>query len=295
MKTNLQNFSGFFQVDSHTRSTRFLWMLWISICLAVLTFGIWAIVVDFFFQTQSQEPFFFEMALVIFFTLVLPALGLIIGSTKIRLKPGIYLRGIRITNSGIEVGTLTVDLDSVGPRNIWEKTNSGNILEGNWTQQKTIKNKAIDILLVLRTGRDAMRRIFFERFVITSREEILYQLIGKNSTETVWNDLVTMSNGSFQLLGDSDGVPTNHLFQPLELAADVISTCRPSNPPSCTLKIVSNSTNLGNVLASGMLGGTIIAGVNYPRDKEPLENISDKNFVKSLRKFVKERGWSLSN
>jgi hypothetical protein len=270
-------------------------MLSIPICLSIITFGIWSIVTDSFDLTQNLELQFWGMAVVILITLVLPALGLIIGSAKIRQKPGVYLRGIRVTNLGIEIGTLIVDLDSVGPRNIWEKTNSGNILEGNWTHQKTIKNKAIDILIVLRAGCDEAKLIFFERFVITSREESLYQLIGTSSAEIHRNDLVAISNGSFQLLGDTYGVTTNHLFQHLGLVADVLSTCRPSNPPSCTLKIVPSPASHANVLAFGVLGGIITEGVNYSRDKEPLENFSDKNFAKSLGIFLKERGWRFSN
>ena len=234
MKKNLQNFSGLFQINPHTRSKKFLWMLSIPVSFSIITFGIWVIVVGFFDSSQSLEPQFFETALIVLFTLVLPVLGLFISLTQIHKKPGVYLRGIRVTKSGIEVGTLVVDLDSLEYRHIREKTNPENTIEGNWIQEKAINNEeAIDILIVLNTGCDAMRLISFERFVISSRQRILYQPIGKNSTETICNDLVAISNGSIRLLENTNEIPTNHLFQFLGLVADVISTCRVLKPPSC--------------------------------------------------------------
>ena len=296
MKKNLQNFSGLFQINPHTRSKKFLWMLSIPVSFSIITFGIWVIVVGFFDSSQSLEPQFFETALIVLFTLVLPVLGLFISLTQIHKKPGVYLRGIRVTKSGIEVGTLVVDLDSLEYRHIREKTNPENTIEGNWIQEKAINNEeAIDILIVLNTGCDAMRLISFERFVISSRQRILYQLIGKNSTETICNDLVAISNGSIRLLGNTTRIPTNHLFQFLGLVADVISTCRALKPPSCTLQLVPSLANLGNVLAFGMLGGINTAWGNYPKDKELSEYFPDKNFAKSLRKFLKEKGWGFSN
>jgi hypothetical protein len=295
MKTTLQNFNGLFHVDSHKPSTRFLWILSVLLFLSVIIFGIWGIVVDFFDLHQNLEPQFAEIALVIFFTLVLPALGFIVGLVKIQQKLGIYLRGIRVTNKDLEIGTLTLDLDSAGTGTIWERFKSDNIVVGNWKQQKSINNEALDIEIVLRTAPDATNLFFFERFVFLSRKEILYQLIGKNSNEILWNDLVALSNGSVQLLEDTNGIASNSLFHFLEQLADIISICRPSHPPSCTLKIVTSPTSLGNVLATGMLGGAIISErKNYFSDKNTLENIFDKTFARSLRKFLKERDWKYS-
>lgn len=266
-------------------------MLLIPICLALMTFGISVVFVDFLDPTSGLELTFFATASVVLFAVGLPAVGLIIGFAKIRRKPGIYLRGIRVTDSGIEVGTLTIDPGLAGSAKIWERTDSNTLLDGNWTPGKRIENEGIDILIVLRRGCENTRLLVFERFVVTSRKAILYQLIGKNKTETLWHDLVVLANGSFRFLGDSQGVPPHHLFPLLELAADVISTCRPSNPPSCTLKIASSSANLNNVLAFGMLGGAVAARVNHREDF--LENNCDRDFAQSLRKFLKKSGWSL--
>jgi hypothetical protein len=95
--------------------------------------------------------------------LVLPALGLFIGLAQTHKKPGVYLRGIRVTKSSIELGTLVAGLDSLECRNIWEKTNSENTIEGNWIQEEVIDNKEpVDILIVLITGCNTTRLISFE-------------------------------------------------------------------------------------------------------------------------------------
>jgi hypothetical protein len=61
------------------------------------------------------------------------------------------------------VGTLVVDLDSLGCRHIREKTNPENTIKGNWIQEKVSDNKEpVDILIVLNTGCNTTRLISFE-------------------------------------------------------------------------------------------------------------------------------------
>ena len=291
MKISLRNFNGFFQVDYHTRFVRLLWMLSIPISLSIITFGIWAIVAEFFNSSQSIESQFNGKVLVILFMLVFPVLVIIIGTAKILRKPGVYLCGIRVSNTGIEIGTLTLDVNSGMFRDICENRNADNLIEGNWKQKRTIRNKAVNFVIALRTGCDPLSGIFFERFVVTSGNEHVYQMIGNNSPENRCKDLVAVSNGSFQLLANYNGIPPDQLLKLLGIAADIISTWGPSPLPSCTLRIAPGLANGGSVLAYGVLGGVNTAGVSSPGDKEPLENIFDKNFTKSLRNFLKERGW----
>jgi hypothetical protein len=294
MKMNLQNFSGIFQVGSHTYLVWGLSILSIPIWLTIIIFGIWATVVDFFDSTHSSVPQFFTIALFLFFTVVLPTIGLIIGLARIRQKPGVYFRGLRVSSSGIEAGTLMVGLDTKEPVDVCERTNFDDIIEGNWTCQKTIRIEDINILIELRTEFDARCGFFFERIDITSREEILYQLLERNGIKILWKDLAVLSNGSVQFLRNSNGVLQNHLFQQLGLMADAISVCRPSNPPSCTLKIVSSPISLNNVLAFGVLGGLATKGVNSSPDKNSAKKFPDKKFLELLETFLEEKGWSYS-
>lgn len=291
MKISLRNFNGFFQVEYHTRLVRLLWMMSIPISLSIITFVTSPIVVEFFDPSQSLESQFDEKVLVILFILVLPVLCLTIGTAKIVRKPGVYLYGIRFSDTSIEIGTLTLDVNSGMSRNIMKNSNVDNLLEGNWEQKRTIRHEDVNFLIALRSGREPSSGIFFERFVVTSGDDTLYQMTGNNSLENSYKDLVAISNGSFQLLANYNGIPPDQLLQILGLAADIISTCRRSPPPSCTLKIAPSLANHGNVLAFGVLGGLNTVGVNSPGDKGNLENIFDKNFIKSLRKFLKERGW----
>lgn len=295
MKTTLQNLSGLFQVESHTPSIRFLWILSSLLCLALLIFGIWAVDVDLFDLRQNIAPKYFEIALAVFFTLALPALGLILGLTKILQKAGIYLRGFRVTNKGLEIGTLTLDLDSAGCENIWKKLKFDDVVTGNWIQGKIINNEDLEFVIGLRTEGETTSLVFFEKFVVLSKGKVLYQLIGKNSTEILWNNLVALSNGSFQLLEDTNGISSNHLFGFLELLDDIIYSYRPFHSSSRTLHIVTSPINLGNVLATGMLGGAIVTErVIHLKDKKIFENYSDTTFARSLKKFLTERKGSCS-
>ena len=119
-------------------------------------------------------------------------------------------------------------------------------------------------------------------------------MIGNNSPENHCKDLVAVSNGSFELLANYNGIPPDQLLQLLGRAADIIATCRIPPPPSCTLRIAPGLANGGSVLAYGVLGGFNTAGVDSPEDNEHLENIFDKNFTKALRKFLKKRGWAVA-
>jgi len=295
MKTTLQNFSGLFQVESHKPSTRFLWILTTLLCLAILTFGIWTIFVDLFDFRQNIEKKHFEIVLKVIFILVLPTWGLIFGSIKILQKPGVYLRGFRVTNKGIEIGTLALNQDSDGCQNILEKIKFDNIVVGDWIQKKNINSDELDFIIVLRIEGEATKLVFFEKLVVLSAAKILYQLIGKNSTQIIWNDLVALSNGSFLLLEDTNGVSSNQLFNFLEILDDLVSSYRAFHSSSCTLNIVKSPTNLGNVLATGMLGCTIVTErIIHQKDKKKFEDFSDTTFARSLRKFLHDRGWSYS-
>ncbi len=295
MKAPLRDFSGLFQVESHASFIRFLWILSVISCLAGLFFGVWAFFADYFDFSQNLETKIFEIFLAVFFTMILPVLGLVVGFTKIRQKAGVYLRGMRVTHHGLEIGTLSLTLNSAGSINIWKKLQSDNNVEGNWVPAKNIEDQALKFVIVLRTKGDGTSLVYFERFVVLSKKEVLYQLIGKNSNQILWNDLVALLNGSFQLLEDTNGIQPNQLFHFLELLADIISICSFSHAPSCTLKIVSSPDSLGDVLAIGMLGGTSIRENSQDlREKKTLENIFDITFARFLRKFLRERNWSYS-
>jgi len=129
-------------------------------------FWVWATVVEFFESSQSLGAQFDAKVLVILFISVLPILGIIIGIVKIIRKPGVYLRGNRVSNTGIEIGTLTLDMNSVMSRNMWKNRNADNLLEGNWKQKRTIRNRAINFLIALRAGGDPSSSIFLNDLLL---------------------------------------------------------------------------------------------------------------------------------
>ncbi len=295
MTTKLQDFSGLFRVDLHTRSTRFLWILSVLLSSSIIIFGIWALVINLYNLNQDTESRFLAIALALFLTVLLPAFTLIIGVVKIRQKPGVYLRGIRIKNTKLEVGTLTLDVDSVTPGKTWPDSKFDNIVIDNWRQERTIGNDALEFLIVLRTRGDATDLFFFDKLVAVSKGVIQYQLIGKKSNEIIYNDIVIVSKGSFQLFDDTKGIPFPHLIQSLEMLANIFSTCRHYLNRSCTLKIVSSPNNLGNVLATGVLGGAIIEGrKKHYGNGQTLEECTNENVALLLKKFVRKNGWKMS-
>lgn len=295
MKITLQNFSGFFQVELHKPSTRLLWALSAIACLTVIIFGIWGISVDFFSLRHNIKLHYFAIVLVMFLTIVLPALVLIIALPKMRQQAGVYLRGIRATNQGIEIGTLTLDIDSTRLTNIWKKLEFDNIDAGKWTQKKNFYNKDIDIVIVLRAEVNSTNFVFFEQLIVLSKEKVLYQLLGKSSNENVLEDLVAILNGSFQLIEDTNGIHPYYLSNLLEILANIISTCRPFRPPHCTLKIISSPVKQGSALTTGILGGLMISErINYSRDQNTLEILFGANFSVYLHNFLREKNWSYS-
>ncbi len=208
-----------------------MWILAVISFLAVLFFGAWAFFADFFGFKQNSETKIFEVVLAVFFTMILPLFGIAVGFTKIRQKAGMYLRGMRVTRHGLEIGTLSLDLNSAGSINFWEKLQADNNVEGTWIPAKNIEDQALEFVIVLRTKGDGTNLIFFERFVVCSKKEVLYQLIGKNSNEILWYDLVAFSNGSFLLFEDTDGIPPSQLFHFLELLAETLALCSFSHSP----------------------------------------------------------------
>ena len=155
-------------------------------------------------------------------------------------------------------------------------------------------------MVFLKADRHLSKHYFFERFVIASKDNVLHQLTGAKSIgETNSNNLIAVLNGSFQLLGDRQAVPCHALLQSLEQTADVLSTCVPASPPSCTLNMVAKTVNLAMALPFGLVGGLISAGMDSRR-KHKLEEsfkegqLFDAGFTEKLTDFLNRRGWKIT-
>lgn len=284
MQINIRELNGIFQIDCHTSTIRFLWMTVVSISLSIIAFGIWAAKVDLFNFSQDVASKYFEIALAIFSLLVVPAVVLIIGLIKIIRKPGITFTGVRVVIKGLEIGTLTIDGNSVSPKKILENICITNEVFGEWKQRKMFNNMAINILIVLRKRHEQSKHLFLERVVFSSRNKRLFQMFGYDSLGARWNDLVAISQGSFSLIGNDDGVYPVELSSFRKQTADIVSSWKPSFGLSCTLKTIPSLENLGNVMAFGLLGGIVTTGAKR-NEKESIEKIYD-NFVNEKNSSV---------
>ncbi len=295
MTTSQHDFNGLFWIDLHTRSTRFLWSLLTLFCSAVVIFGIWALVVNLYdldHNTKFRVP---VLALALLLTVFLPASVVIAGGVKIRQKPGLYLRGIRIRKTNLEVGTLTLHVDSGKPGTAWQDAKFDNIAIDDWQRERTISNDALELLFVLRIRDDAAKLVFFEKLVVISKGIILYRLFGKKGVDIIWNDIVIAVDGSIRSFDDTDGISADRLIQALEMLANIFSGCRQNLIRSCTLKIVSSSAGHDNALATGILGGAITtewkSGIG---DGQTPKERTSKGISVLLDEFARKNGWELS-
>jgi hypothetical protein len=238
---------------------------------------------------------FLTIALALVLTVFLPAFAVIVGGIKIRQKPGTYLRGIRIKNTNLEVGTLTLHVDSGKSETAWQDLKIDNSVKDDWQQERTISNDALELLFVLRIRGDVTSRVFFEKLVIISKGKTLYQLFGKMGVEIIWNDIVIVSDGSIQSFDDTEGISADHLIQALEMFANIFSGYKQNLNRSCTLKIVSSPAGFDNVLATGILGGAVTLGrKSHSGDEKTLDLRTNEDFVIMINEFVRKNGWELS-
>ena len=300
MNITSNNFSGLFEIEIQTRVTRIAWIVSIPVSLAVLWLGVLG-VLDYIQEPGSgRGPNGMEIVLFLLFFLVLPGLFFGAGLRKLFQRPALYFTGIRTTQKGFEVGTLTVDLASVEPKATWRRSKSGRISTGKWTQQLEIVADPLFVIILLKEGRLDKRHYFFERFVLASSEEVLYQLTGgKSIAETNSNDIVAMLDGNFQLFGGSGVIPCQDLLGPLELTADVLSTAMAGQPPACMLNFVAKTVGLDKVFLFGVVGAVVAAAIDFQRKSE-LEasfrdgRLFDADLTQKLADFAERRGWSIN-
>jgi hypothetical protein len=272
-----------------------LWVLSTLFCSSVVIFGIWALVVNLYDLDHNTKIRFLTIALAMILTVFLPAFAVIVGVIKIRQKPGTYLRGIRIKNTNLEVGTLTLHVDSSKSDTAWQGLKIDNSAKDDWQQERTISNDALELLFVLRIRNDVPNLVFFEKFIVISEGKILYQLFGKMGIEIVWNDIAIVSNGSIQSFDDTEGITTTHLIQALEMLANIFSSCKENLIRSCTLKVVSNSAGQENALATGILGGEITRGwKSHSGDDQIPGERTHEDIAVLINEFVRKNGWKLS-
>jgi hypothetical protein len=293
----LTNISGFFSIDTSTRSIKKTWIIILLISCVVLAVAAYDFLKspsEFF---SSRWPFLSYLEKItaflysLFFRFLLPV-GLIIkGIKKIVQNHGIYLTGIRTTDSGFEVGTLTVNLASVE----WGKTGSGRILAGDW--KPGIKISADSLVTVSLKQEPKLDNTYsFSGFTIFSKTQT--QLVYKVNGEP-FSEMAAVVNNSFQQIGIVEVGQDKDVLQSLELIADVLATFAPDAAPLCTLNLeAKRAVPMGALFLSPAL---LIYEWAYNdlkrqemRRKFKDSQLLDVDTTERLLEFLNRRGWMIT-
>ena len=262
MQINTRELNGIFQVECHTLCRRLLWIIFASISLSIIAFGVWAVKVNLFDLSQNAGLKYFEIVFVIFLFFVVPIVTFIVGLVKSFKKAGMYFVGVRVADKDIEIGRFFLNVNPVSPKKIWDNETIVDDRLGEWKQIRSCNNNSINILIVLNKRYESSQQYLFERVIFSSRNECLFQMFGHDRSGIHWNDIFALSQGSLHLLGNDDGIRPDDLLSFRERTANIISKWKLSFALTCSLKIIPSLANLDNVLAFGVLGGA-----NPQRDK----------------------------
>jgi len=294
MKEDMRNFSGIFQVDTRKIAIIIFWAILAILNLVVISFGIWAINVDLYDFGSNLISHFPQIIMVVFLTIVLPCIMLLFVFRGMRIKPGVYLEGVRVTHQCIELGTLTLDIDPSEMKGELEIRQFDKTVAGEWKAKKKIDKKDVDIEILFRNKRDQDNIISFERIKILFGKNCQKQFVGKNINENVTQDIVTVHKGSFYLLEDLDNMNFIRLIDFFNVFNDIFSSDRRTHFPFCTVKINSKPLGPNNSLATGVLGGISNFRVTDVNSKKiSLENIFNSDDRNVLMQFILEKQWDL--
>ncbi len=286
---------GFFTVDKQTQETRIAWTLVVPISIILFFYGVYRVkTIDPNIHWLKSEVVWF-----LFLFFFLPIIAFVCGLFKMSQKPGLYLRGLRITELGFEAGNLSIELDSITPKASWKKTWEGQVLGGTWQCEQKIADPILQLLICIRQTDPKRKWYHLEKIVLASKESCLYQIEGHSVLN---NNLIGMLNNECKLLGDTNPEGPIHTFLPaIERIAEILSNSFSTNPPQCSLIFTpkkSNSPML--VMAIGVLGGLIIAKGSDSLKQKKLhkefmeKRLFDEDFTTKLFEFANKHNWTIT-
>jgi len=290
--------SGFFTIEVQKPSRKVAWLFGLLVGLGISYMGIGGLINLLNGQTQYFGSF--EILLLILFLFFGPLIVLR-GLILIFKKSGVYLDGLRMTESGFETGSMTVKRNSIEPKNQWEKSYAGKIQSMNWRIKKSLVGDPLNLIVFLKESRNTSNQLFFERFTVASDKRVLFQLRGnKGANEQNSNNLIAVKNGEFQLLGGRSEVDYHTIIPSLRRISCVLSTFGSGKKVTCTLDIVAKTVDMTPLgLGLGAIGALIGSAADASEKKNLRKRLQDgrkfdSKFTEDLMGFVDEAGWGIT-
>jgi hypothetical protein len=247
----------------------------VPISLFIVAYGGWTIKANLIVLSQNVILKYFELALVLLVFFVIPSFSIIFGFKRICTKRRVYLRGVRIVNDGIEIGTLTLDDSPVSTKKILAIENTDHDVSGEWKPKRKFSINAVNILIVVWKRQELPIRLFLERIVFSSRGHLLFQIFGNDIYLTQQNTLIFLSQGSKFSLGNIDGIYPDDILSFRKKFTNIVSGWKYSFALSCTLKTIPGLSSTDSVLAVGVLEGFNTTSTGNINDRAYQETFFD--------------------
>jgi hypothetical protein len=278
--------NGVFNMDRQTTTKRIFWL----ISTPFITWFFLKGVVEIFMVVGKMEYMDFA-----FFTALVVLAGAlsILGWIRIFQKNGIYFTGFRVTEDGIQRGSVDVKPESIIPKTLWGAKPRGKF--GAWTWEsrgKLISAKDILVVVVLQVDKAKFATfVEFKKIVIMSQNKVLDEIEIVNST------LCGVNENKYDLY-NVFAVTEPSLIQSLTSINSIMSKAHPESPPLFSLLLVREAESLAPAILFGLSGGIfVVASDAYKRrelhSKFLKGEVFNKQSTKQLVEFAEKFNWSI--
>jgi hypothetical protein len=297
METPQANFFGLFRLNTQTNAGRFLRLL----CLPAGIGIFWFLLAD----TKAHHVQKDDVWLFVVFGVLMPGIMVLGGVFAIFDKPGTYFTGARLAENGVEIGKLSVPLKQVVPATDVEPDwaghpLSGHITSGTWVAKRSIPYQDLTIVVTLKQDREKKMHFFFQRIGVVRGESELGAVSGaKAFAENHKNDLVTMVDGRFRLLGARNAFPAEQIPEALEHIASVIKAIPSAQSAKWALRLAAKTDAATTGIVTGLVGA-LISAASDSRSREKLAaslkrgDFFSEEVSARLIAFLEQNQWELT-
>lgn len=219
---------------------------------------------------------------------------------------GLFFKGIRFTDTGIEAGTLKVTLDNiklaVKKKDIISTKYFGSVSEGligelnskfEWQpseQETKLLNQHIGSLLTLKVALLYVGNEFSVNGIGIEKDNLILCKMGLEGKITPTAEFVTISNGKVEKLGLS--VREDIGARLLKISSLLNKAGLNANIAISILPTLLNDHRSG-LYAYGLVGGLIKAAIDVSDKNKIMELLENDNNHKMLQAIAKENNWTI--